>query len=128
MHFYWLVLGALAVWRVTHLLNAEDGPWDIFVRLRRLLGHGVVGSMFDCFYCLSLWTAAPVAWAISPGWRQWFLHWLGLSAGAILFEQLTRRQPETTPAQYYEEREVDHVVLRRPEDEAATGQPLSPAN
>ena len=40
MSYYWLVLGSLCVWRVTHLLHAEDGPWDLVVRLRRLAGAG----------------------------------------------------------------------------------------
>mgnify|MGYP006951278468 CR=1 FL=1 len=35
---YLLMLGILGVWRITHLLNAEDGPGNIFVRLRRLAG------------------------------------------------------------------------------------------
>jgi len=36
--FYWLTLGVLCVWRISHLLNAEDGPADAVVRLRRLAG------------------------------------------------------------------------------------------
>lgn len=38
MRFYWLVIGSVAVWRITYLLQAEDGPWDVVVRLRRSLG------------------------------------------------------------------------------------------
>ena len=61
MVFYWLVLGILGVWRITHLFYAEDGPWDIFVRLRKLAGSGFWGKLLDCFYCLSLWIAVPFA-------------------------------------------------------------------
>ena len=43
MRFYWLVLGALAVWRITHLLAAEDGPWDLVLRLRKAAGLRVLG-------------------------------------------------------------------------------------
>ena len=57
----WFLISALAVWRATHLLHAEDGPWDVFLRLRRLSGEGMIGRLFDCFYCLSLWVAAPFA-------------------------------------------------------------------
>ena len=28
------ILCTLALWRVTHLLAAEDGPWDLIARLR----------------------------------------------------------------------------------------------
>ena len=55
MQFYRLILGVLAVWRVTHLLHAEAGPWDVFERARRRLGEGFWGSLTSCFLCLSLW-------------------------------------------------------------------------
>ena len=35
MKFYWLLLGLLTVWRLTHLVNAKDGPWGVVMRLRR---------------------------------------------------------------------------------------------
>ena len=56
-----LVLAALATWRLTHLLADEDGPHDAVVTLRRRLGDFFVGSLMDCFQCLSLWIAAPLA-------------------------------------------------------------------
>ena len=89
MRFYWLVLGVLAVWRLTHLLNAEDGPWDTMVRLRVWLGAGAWGHLLDCFYCLSLWLALPFALAVGEGWWERLLLWPALSAGAILVERLT---------------------------------------
>ena len=46
-----VIVGTLAVWRATHLLQAEDGPWGIFVRIRRLAGSGFWGELLDCFYC-----------------------------------------------------------------------------
>ena len=58
--FYWLILGVLTVWRITHFLQAEDGPWDIVIRLRRFVGEGLWGRLLDCFYCLSVWIAAPI--------------------------------------------------------------------
>lgn len=86
-----VVLGTLAVWRITHLLQAEDGPWDLSVRLRRAAGAGFWGQLLDCFYCLSLWMSAPTAALLAPGWGQGILMWLGLSGGAILLERLTTR-------------------------------------
>ena len=35
----------LAVWRVTHLLWGEDGPFDLFVRLRKFAGAGFFGRL-----------------------------------------------------------------------------------
>jgi hypothetical protein len=82
------VLAVLATWRVTHLLANEDGPADIIFRLRRRLGDSLVGSLMDCFNCLSLWIAAPAAFllASSPGTR--LLSWLALSGGVCLLERL----------------------------------------
>jgi hypothetical protein len=106
MRFYWLTLGILAVWRITHLLNAEDGPWDFLVRFRRLAGNGFWGSLLDCFYCLSLWIAAPFAWLLGNDWKERILLWPALSGGAILAERLTsRRGDEAPPVAYYEEPE-----------------------
>ncbi len=87
-----LILAVLGVWRVTHLLWGEDGPGDIVIRLRRLAGDGFFGRVLDCFYCLSLWIAAPFAIAIAATWPERALAWLGLSGGAILLERLTSRE------------------------------------
>jgi hypothetical protein len=57
----WVVVSLLAVWRVTHLLHAESGPWDVFGAVRRGASRIGAGAVFDCFYCLSLWVALPFA-------------------------------------------------------------------
>lgn len=87
MAFYWLVLGILCVWRITHLLQAEDGPWDAVARLRRIAGAGSFGALLDCFYCLSLWIAVPFALLLGDHWGERLLLWPALSAGAILLEK-----------------------------------------
>jgi hypothetical protein len=91
--FYRIVLGVLVVWRVTHLLFAEDGPWNVVIRLRRQAGAGFWGKLLDCFYCLSLWIAAPLALLLGGGWTERLLLWPALSAGAILLELTETRRP-----------------------------------
>ena len=107
MKFYWLILGVLCVWRVTHLLNAEDGPWDFLVLIRRGVGNGFVGALLDCFYCLSLWIAAPFALLLGQDWRERLLLWPALSAGAILLERLTAPTKPDPSALYVEHEEHD---------------------
>ena len=85
----------LAVWRVTHLLWGEDGPGDIFVRLRKAAGPGFFGRLLDCFYCMSLWVAIPFALLLAASWTERVVLWLGLSGGAILLERAT--SPKVTP-------------------------------
>jgi hypothetical protein len=108
----WLLLGILGVWRVTHLLHAEDGPADLFVHVRRLVGIGFWGSVLDCFYCLSLWIAVPFALMLATSVREALLAWPALSGGAILLERLTARAEQMPPAVPLGEGD-DHVMLRR---------------
>jgi hypothetical protein len=103
LSFYRFILGLLTVWRITHLLQAEDGPWDIVVRLRRAAGYGFLGKLLDCFYCLSLWVAAPLAFLLGRSWWERVLLWPSLSAGAILLEQATNPNLLTTPVQFSED-------------------------
>jgi hypothetical protein len=97
MRSYWLILGVLSVWRITHLLQAEDGPWNLLVRFRRLFGNGMLGALLDCFYCLSLWVSIPFAWWIGEDLKERLLLWLALSAAAILLERIPGR-PENPVA------------------------------
>jgi len=86
----WLrcVLAALAVWRLTHLLAAEDGPWDLILRIRRALGDTIWGKMLDCFNCLSLWIAIPFACFVVSGVTDRFVVWLAVSGAACLANRL----------------------------------------
>jgi len=113
MRFYWLVIGTFAVWRVTYLFVAEDGPWRLLVRLRRHVADGCFAGLFGCFYCLSLWIAAPVAWLIGEGWKEHLFLWLALSAGAIFLERMTVRDSPIPPAIYREDPEEDNGMLRK---------------
>lgn len=106
----WLAFGlaALAVWRLTHLLQAEEGPCDVFARTRAALGASFCGRLMDCFYCLSMWVALPAALLIGRDWREWLFLWLGLSGAAILVERLhavllAREAALGLPALYAEE-------------------------
>ena len=113
MHFYWLILGVLSVWRVTNLLVAEDGPWNIFARLRQRAGQGFFATLIGCFYCLSLWVSAPLAWMIGSGKKERLLLWLALSGGAILLHRVTERNETVPPTTYYEDPEVEDGLLRK---------------
>lgn len=94
------VLGALATWRITHLLAEEDGPADVVVRARVRMGTGRLGSLMDCFNCLSMWVAAPLSVGLARRRGADPLAWLALSGAACLLEQATRvRAPDPRPRQ-----------------------------
>ena len=89
-------VGALATWRLTHLIAEEDGPADAVVRLRVRLGSSQLGLLMDCFACTSIWVAAPVTLAVARRPREAPLTWLALSGAACLLERMSepRVQPE----------------------------------
>jgi hypothetical protein len=113
------------VWRISHLLHAENGPGDVVVKLRRALGNSVAGRAMDCFDCLSMWVALPFALVVGDGWREMVLAWPALSAAAMVLNRVVLRlRPPALPgggaATYVEDppepevqEEPDHVQLRQ---------------
>jgi hypothetical protein len=89
--FVRFVPAVLATWRVTHLLANEDGPAAVIARARRLLGNGFLGSLMDCFNCLSLWIAAPAALFLTHQLFPWMGWWLAISGGACLLERIGQK-------------------------------------
>jgi hypothetical protein len=85
------LVAVLCLWRVTHLLNIEKGPFGLVSRLRAQAGNGFFGELLDCFYCLSLWLAVPLAIFAGDGWAQRLLLWPALSGAASLLEKATSR-------------------------------------
>ena len=89
MNFFLLAITSLVCWRVTHLLSKEDGPFEVIYRLRKIAGAGFFGSLLDCFYCLSLWTALPLGLWLGQHWTEKILFWWAISGAACLLEQAT---------------------------------------
>ena len=121
MRFYWLILCILSVWRITHLLQAEDGPGDLMVYFRRQAGTGFWGSLLDCFYCLSVWIAVPFALLIGESWRERLILWPAYSAGAIMLERLTTPRQVIPPPLYLEDEEKDALLRKSENDVTNTG-------
>ena len=66
-----LVLAALAVYRLAQLVAIDDGPGDIFRRLRAHYVTGVMGGLVHCVYCVGIWASvivgALVLWPFGLG-------------------------------------------------------------
>jgi hypothetical protein len=103
MNWFQFVLTMLVVWRLTHLLGKEDGPFDIVFSIRKKAGAGFWGSLLDCFYCLSIWVALPfgIWWGVN--WWEKIFMWLALSGGACLLEQATVKSDLHNPKEYHED-------------------------
>ena len=89
MTVFFFVLITLAIWRITHLLSKEDGPFDVVYLIRKKAGAGFFGSLLDCFYCLSVWVALPFGMFQDVSWPEKFLYWAAFSGAACLLEQAT---------------------------------------
>ncbi len=107
--FYWLFLGILAIWRITHLLAVESGPGDILGKLRHAAGTGFLGELVSCFHCLSVWIAAPLAYLLADNWKHRLLLWPAFSAGAILLERVTSAGQPAEPI-ILQDAEDSHVL------------------
>jgi hypothetical protein len=88
---YTFLLCLLAVWRLSHLLSQEDGPFDLVIKFRKLLGQGFFGSLLDCFYCLSMWVSIPFAVWLAGNWQEGVVIWLALSGGACILFKFTEK-------------------------------------
>jgi hypothetical protein len=88
---FWIrfFLAALVTWRVSHLLASEDGPGAVVTRLRARLKDSVFGKLIDCFGCLSVWIAIPLAFFVSEGPLNLVMTWLALSGAAFLLERMS---------------------------------------
>jgi hypothetical protein len=118
----WLrfAVAALATWRVTHLIVYEDGPWDAIARLRRRAGAGFFGRLMDCFYCTSLWVAAPVAFALEARPLDWVLLWLAISGAACLLNRIGQ-EPVLVERLSENPGGTDDALLRTESGEGAGG-------
>ena len=81
----------IVVWRLTHLVSAEDGPFDIIIKLRKLAGNGFFGKLMDCFYCLSVWVGLASALYAGHGWIEIIILALYYSGVSLLLEKITNK-------------------------------------
>jgi hypothetical protein len=103
VNILYLVLSVFAVWRLTHLIGKEDGPFDIIFLIRKKAGSGFFGKLMDCFYCLSIWIALPFGIWLGTSWIEKILVWLALSGAACLLEQATTKKDSIDTPTYHED-------------------------
>ena len=92
-----LVLAVLACYRLSQLVAIDDGPLDIFLKFRTLVGvydydeSGRAKSGFarlvGCPYCLGIWFALPLALILN--YENVILAWLGIAGGQAFLEAMT---------------------------------------
>jgi hypothetical protein len=88
--FFRFMIAALAAWRLAFLLARERGPWNVFGRLRRGVGSGIVGELLSCVKCVGLWAAVPFAFFVRGDWWELVVVWLALAGVVALIDEWTR--------------------------------------
>lgn len=94
-----LVVGGLAVWRLSHALVKEDGPRMSFMRLRASLAGrqkraGGLFDLFSCVYCLSVWIGLLAALGPARDLFSWIGYALAFSGFAMIIERLWNLRPD----------------------------------
>lgn len=93
MHQLILVaLAVLATYRVARMLALEDGPFDLFVRVRARIDPEQitwVGRGINCPLCISFWVALVFALLLPfVDWQTFVMMWLGVAGGAAFAYRL----------------------------------------
>lgn len=71
----WVLGMSLVAWRITHLVVAEDGPFDILAKFRHFIGirydahsvaygKNVLAQVFTCIWCCSIWVGLALAFFV----------------------------------------------------------------
>lgn len=86
-----LIVGGLAVWRLSHMIVKENGPLMVFTRLRAFLGRtqkrsGGLFDMISCVYCISFWIGLLAALWVAPTLFHVIGYGLAFSGVATLLE------------------------------------------
>jgi hypothetical protein len=81
----------IVVWRLTHLICAEDGPFDLIIKLRKSLGNSFFGKLMDCFYCVSIWIGLAAACFAGDNLKEIIILTLYYSGTTLLLEKITNK-------------------------------------
>jgi uncharacterized membrane protein len=88
-----IIIGGLAIWRLSHALVKESGPFMIFARLRaraarRQKRSGGLFDMLSCVSCVSFWIALVVGLYNATDAFHWFGYALAMSAVAVIIMEV----------------------------------------
>ena len=100
----WVVISALATWRISYMLVNERGAFGVTEWIRNRVGvltrldeHGrayspnELGKLLECVYCTSVWVALPFALILgvyaNAGLLAYIGLWFGISGLALQFNR-----------------------------------------
>lgn len=86
----WVILAALATYRVARMIALEDGPMDVFSSMREAVGQkSWVGRGLHCVLCISFW----LSWLVSlllpfNSWQEYLLASLGIAGVVVALHKI----------------------------------------
>ena len=95
------VLSSFACFRLAELIAVDDGPGDIMIKVRAWFGaydldddgepKTSIGRGIICPYCIGIWLAFFLAFAVAPlDWRM-LLWWFAIAGGQAFLQGIGGR-------------------------------------
>ena len=83
------IIGCLSVFRVSELFVIDNGPWEVFKKLRNLFPEGSsMDNLLECFFCQSGYWSIVIVFlthlVLCFTWPIAILWWLGIWGGAVV--------------------------------------------
>ncbi len=101
-----LALVILTVYRLALMVTTEDGPADVFRKIRAMALHYAEGTWVErglhCPLCVGFWLSVFGSTWVSSDMPSFFLGWFGI-AGAQALLTLLGGIPESDDEEYVEE-------------------------
>lgn len=104
MNFFYLAIAILSCYRLAKLISWDDGPGEIFFRLRLRAGtydygengkpRTFMGSLLGCPYCVGIWIALPIVIFLYGLDEMTFILWMAVSGGQFLLQCLGESESE----------------------------------
>lgn len=100
MNINTFIIGGLAVWRISHMLVKETGPFMVFSRLRAFLAthQKRSGGFFDlisCTMCVSVWIGLIASLWVSHDLFHWLGYGFAFSGVSLLLESTFVKKPDS---------------------------------
>ncbi len=103
MDWFYFIVSALAVWRLTHLLAKEDGPFDVIFLLRKNIRRSVLCQIVRLFLLPEHLDCPAFRDLAGPGLDNQNNNLVCFIGAACLLEQGTTKNEGPKQAKYHED-------------------------
>lgn len=90
MTVWQFALVTLAVYRVSRMITMEDGPLDVFAKIRGRIDPNQrtwIGRGLACVLCVSFWISGFAALIVGATW----IEWLAMAGAIVVYREVISR-------------------------------------